>query len=138
MLSSTGDFLALALIRRPQSEEGAAQGELGRCHSITRVGFWTSALVCRRTANQVAIAVLDDAKELEKRLAKNDHDFNDMLEQTDHLLKQVAVYVESQQIYNLVRTIQQRIQARGDAELAKLMTVVSEEDAEFKELMDLI
>ena len=91
-------------------------------------------------SNRVAIAVLDDAKDLEKRLAKDDRDFNEMLEQIDHMLKQVAVYVESQQIYNVVRTIQQRVQARLDAELSEELRPIQEamDDEEFNELVQLI
>ena len=51
-----------------------------------------------RKSNEVAISVLDDAKDIEKRLAKDDRDFADMLEQTGHMLKQTATYIESQQI----------------------------------------
>ena len=90
-----------------------------------------------RKSNEVAISVLDDAKDIEKRLAKDDRDFTDMLEQTDHMLKQVAVYVESQQIYNVVRTIQAKVQARRDAELAVLVAEKADDD-EFNELIDLI
>lgn len=91
-------------------------------------------------SNEVAISVLDDARELESRLAKNDRDFADMLEQTEHMLKQVAVYVESQQIYNVVRTIEARIQARRDADIAAVMRPIQEaiDDAEFNEIIDLI
>ena len=91
-------------------------------------------------SNEVAIAVLDDARDLEARLAKDDRDFADMLETTDHMLKQVAVYVESQQIYNVVRTIQAKVQARRDAETAARMKVVQDgiDDAEFAELMEIL
>lgn len=91
-------------------------------------------------SNRVAIEVLNDATRLEKRLAKDDREFNDMLEETDHLLKQVAVYVESQQIYNVVRTLQQKVQARRDAELAEALKPIQEamDDAEFNELVNLI
>lgn len=93
-----------------------------------------------QTSNEVAISVLDDANDLEKRLAKGDNDFTDMLEQTDHMLKQTATYIESQQIYNVVRTIQQRVQARRDAEIARLSAAVQEidDDREFQEIIDLI
>lgn len=91
-------------------------------------------------SNEVAISVLDDARDLEARLAKDDRDFADMLETTDHMLKQVAVYVESQQIYNVVRTIQAKVQARRDAETATRMKAVQEknDDDEFGELMELL
>lgn len=86
-------------------------------------------------SNAVAIAVLDDARELEFRLSKDDRDFGDMLETADHLLKQVAAYVESQQIYNIVRSIQAKVQARRDAEIAEQMAVV-QEMGELDELME--
>lgn len=92
------------------------------------------------TSNRVAIDVLDDAKELEARLAHDDRHFTDMLEQTQHMLKQTATYIESQQIYNIVRAIEAKIQARRDAELAERMKPIIEklDDAEFQELMELI
>jgi virulence-associated protein VapD len=91
-------------------------------------------------SNAVAIEVLNDTHELEKRLAKGESDYTDMLEQTDHMLKQVAVYVESQQIYNVVRTIEAKVQARRDAEIARLSAAVQEidDDREFQEIIDLI
>jgi len=91
-------------------------------------------------ANPIAISVLDDARELEARLAKDDRDFKDMLETTDHMLKQAAVYIESQQIYNIVRTIEMKVKARRGAELAEAMKPIQEafDDAEFNELLDLI
>lgn len=91
-------------------------------------------------ANPIAIGVLDDARELESRLAKNDRDFADMLETTDHMLKQAAVYIESQQIYNIVRAIEMKVKARRDAELEAVMKPIQEafDDAEFNELIDLI
>lgn len=91
-------------------------------------------------SNEVAIAVLDDVRELEARLAKDDRDFADMLEQTEHLLKQVSVYIESQQIYNVVRAIEAKVQARRDDEIAREMVVLQEkaDDDEFNEIIDLI
>ena len=91
-------------------------------------------------SNQVAISVLDDAKDLEKRLAKGDRDYTDMVEQTDHMLKQVAVYVESQQIYSVVRRIEAKIKAKRDNEIARLSKEIQErnDDEEFVELMDLL
>lgn len=91
-------------------------------------------------ANPIAISVLDDAREIEARLAKDDRDFSDMLETTDHMLKQVAVYVESQQIYNIVRNIEMKVKARQDTEIAARMKVEQEkfDDAEFAELVDFI
>ncbi len=91
-------------------------------------------------ANPIAISVLDDARELEARLAKDDRDFTDMLETTDHMLKQAAVYIESQQIYNIIRSVEMKIKARRDAEIAGVMAKVQEavDDSEFNELIDLI
>lgn len=91
-------------------------------------------------SNEVAISVLDDARELESRLAKDDRDFVEMLEMADHMLKQVAVYVESQQIYNVVRTIEMKVKARRDAELTAAFKPLQEaqDDAEFNELIDFI
>ena len=79
-------------------------------------------------------------KDIEKRLAKDDRDFADMLEQTGHMLKQTATYIESQQIYNVVRTLQSKVQARRDANIADPLRPIQEafDDAEFKELVDLI
>jgi hypothetical protein len=93
-----------------------------------------------RKSNEVAISVLDDAKDIEKRLAKDDRDFADMLEQTGHMLKQTATYIESQQIYNVVCTLQSRVQARRDADIANALKPIQEafDDAEFKEIVDLI
>jgi len=92
------------------------------------------------TSNSVAISVLDDANDLEKRLAKGDYDFADMLEQTDHMLKQTATYIESQQIYSVVRRIENKIKARRDNEIARLSKEIQErdDDAEFQEIIDLI
>ena len=91
-------------------------------------------------ANPIAIQVLDDARELEARLAKDDRDFGDMLDQTDHMLKQAAVYIESQQIYNIIRKIENKIKARRDNEITKVMAKVQEavDDSEFQELMELL
>ncbi len=91
-------------------------------------------------ANPIAIEVLDDARDLEARLAKDDRDFTDMLEQTDHMLKQAAVYIESQQIYNIIRSVEMKIKVRRDAEIAVGMQKAQEDndDAEFNELIDLI
>lgn len=91
-------------------------------------------------ANPIAISVLDDARYIEARLAKNDRDFADMLETTDHMLKQAAVYIESQQIYNIIRSVEMKIKARRDAEIAGVMQKVQEavDDSEFNELIDLI
>ncbi len=91
-------------------------------------------------ANPIAISVLDDARELEARLAKDDRDFTDMLETTGHMLKQAAVYIESQQIYNIIRSVEMKIKARRDAEIAGVMAKVQEavDDAEFNEIIDLI
>jgi hypothetical protein len=91
-------------------------------------------------SNKVAISVLDDARDLEARLAKDDRGFADMLEQTDHMLKQVAVFVDSQQIYNVVRTIQAKVKARQDAEIAVRMKVAQDknDDDEFAELMEIL
>ena len=91
-------------------------------------------------ANPIAIGVLDDARELEARLAKDDRDFTDMLDQTDHMLKQAAVYIESQQIYNIVRRVENKIKARRDAELADVMGKIQDsvDEAELNELMELI
>jgi virulence-associated protein VapD len=89
-------------------------------------------------ANPIAISVLDDARELESRLAKNNRDFTEMLEQTDHMLKQAAVYIESQQIYNIIRTVEMKIKARRDAEIAVLAKMMRDEEEELNELLDLI
>ena len=91
-------------------------------------------------SNRVAISVLDDAKDLEKRLAKDETDYSDMLEQTEHMLKQVAVFVESQQIYNVVRRIENKVKARRDNEIARLSKEIQDrdDDAEFQEIIDLI
>lgn len=91
-------------------------------------------------SNEVAISVLDDANDLEKRLAKGDNDYADMVEQTDHMLKQVAVYVESQQIYSVVRRIENKIKTRRDNEIARLSKEIQDrdDDAEFQEIIDLI
>lgn len=85
-------------------------------------------------SNAVAIAVLDDARELESRLSKDDRDFGDMLETADHMLKQVATFVESQQIYNIVRTLEAKVKARKDAIQAKQQE--EDEDAEITELIE--
>ena len=89
-------------------------------------------------ANPIAIQVLDDARELEARLAKDDRDFGDMLEQTDHMLKQAAVYIESQQIYNIIRTVEMKIKARRDEEIGILAKMLKDEEDEINELMNLL
>lgn len=91
-------------------------------------------------SNEIAHEVLADALDIEKRLAKQDDDYTDMLEIVEHLLKQVAAYIESQQIYNIVRTLQSKVQARRDGEIAEVLQVRQSEidDAEFQELIQFI
>lgn len=90
-------------------------------------------------SNPIAISVLDDAREIEKRLAKGETDYADMLEQTEHMLKQVAVYIPSTQIYNIVRTIEAKVMERRDVETAALMqhAQMKNDDDEIDELMKL-
>lgn len=85
-------------------------------------------------SNEVAIEVLADLSDIEKRLAKQDKEFDEMLEIIAHLLKQIAVYVESQQIYLLVKKVEARVQQRRDNEIAELLADKSEE-YEINELM---
>lgn len=85
-------------------------------------------------SNEVAIEVLADISDIEKRLAKQDKDFDEMLEIIAHLLKQIAVYVESQQIYLVVKKAEERVQHRRDKEIAELLADKSEE-YEINELM---
>ena len=59
--------------------------------------------------------VLEVAMDIEKRLDAGDMDFDKMLEEIDWMLRQVATYVESQQIYNMVRSLEMQIKAYRDS-----------------------
>ena len=59
--------------------------------------------------------VLETVLDIEARLDAGDMDFDAMLKQVDWMLKQIAVYVESQQTYNLVRSIEMQIKAYRDS-----------------------
>lgn len=58
--------------------------------------------------------VLETVIDIEARLDAGDMDFDAMLKQVDWMLKQVAIYVESQQTYDLVRSIEMQIKAYRD------------------------
>jgi len=58
--------------------------------------------------------ILETVIDIENRLDRGDMDFDAMLKQVDWMLKQIAIYVESQQTYDLVRSIEMQIKAYRD------------------------
>ena len=81
-------------------------------------------------SNRVAIQVLDQAAKVWNRMEANDSRLGDMLAKVAGLERQIAVYVEGREIYNIVTELKQRIQARKDAK------DVEDEDMEIKEIID--
>lgn len=80
------------------------------------------ALPQDETANAVAIEVLDKLKDLWDRLQEHDRHFAAMLTTLDTISHQVATFIESRQIYQLVQLVEmrvllekQQVQAQADA-----------------------
>jgi len=80
---------------------------------------WTPApiqkIVPKAPPKPLRQTVLEVATDIEKRLDAGDMDFDKMLEEVDWMLRQVATYVESQQIYNLIRSLEMQIKAYRDS-----------------------
>ncbi len=81
-------------------------------------------------SNRVAIQVLDQAAKVWNRFEGNDSRLGDMLAKVATLERQIAVYVEGREIYNIVTELKQRIQARKDAKDA------DDEEIEINEMLD--
>ena len=86
--------------------------------------FSSIALPQDRKSNEVAIEVINKIAEIWQQLEENDRHFTEMLAQVDQIQRQVAIFIESRQIYRLVELVETRIrieqqqaQARRDANL---------------------
>lgn len=113
---------------QPAGGGGRAKRDLPQYYSRQIYGSGKIALPQEKTSHEIAVEVLDDAKELQSRIEDDDTAFNEMLEIVEHLLAQIAAYVESQQIYNIIVDLELRIRAKQDA-------LRIEEEDEFGELI---
>ena len=76
---------------------------------------WTPAPIIKAIPQKpLKQVILETVIGIEKRLDGGDMDFDAMLKEVDWMLRQVAIYVESEQTYNLVRAIEMQIKAYRD------------------------
>ena len=92
------------------------------------------ALPQDETANAVAIDVLDKIGEIWSRLQESDRHFAAMLKQLDTIGRQVATFIESRQIYQLVELVETRIRIEQDHAKALADARDDEEHEEFMHL----
>ena len=85
-------------------------------------------------ANAVAIDVLDKIGEIWSLLQESDRHFSAMLKQLDTISRQVATFIESRQIYQLVELVETRIRIEQDHAKAVADARDDEEHEEFMHL----
>ena len=87
-------------------------------------------------ANAVAIEVLDKIAEIWQQLEDDDKHFAAMLAQVDQIERQVAIFIESRQIYRLVALVETRIRIEQQAAQA-IADAKRKDDEEGEEFMHL-
>ena len=116
---------------------GWKKHKLPQYYSRRLDGFERVDLPQEEAANEVALEVLSNLARIQEQLNSRNANFDRMMAQAKRLEGLVALYIESQQIYNLMQETLARIQASKDAEIGRLVAEAVEAD-EIVELMQIL